>query len=258
VHGALVVVVTIARKWGGFWPRKGTNALPPLRDCDKSIKAVARPPIPAGVVRVAVEGHSGTAPWVNTFWLATTGASPPTGTQVSGLASSFMGLFNTMWSADTSSTAGTSQTICEWNDGAGNVVDGAASTPVAGTSGSGYLPASVAMVISWRLAQRYRGGHPRTYIAGCSIGMLATQTTFSTSVVSDMQTHVNTFLAAVNGLAPSGFSSVTLGVLRQFANGGSETKPPTFLNPPQFKPFVSGIVKPGVATQRRRLGDNLN
>jgi len=73
-----------------------------------------------------------------------------------------------------------------------------------------------------------------------------------------VQAQANTFLSAVNALTPSGFTSVTLGVLRQFANGGSETKPPTFLNPPVFRAFSSVIAKPGMGTQRRRFGDNLN
>jgi len=169
-----------------------------------------------------------------------------------------MGLWNTLWSADTSNAAATTQVLMQWFDGAGNIVDGSDATPTSGTSGTALLPANTAFVLSWRLAQRYRGGHPRTYIAGCSQGMQNDAATWKSTVVADIQTKANTFLAAVNALTPSGFTSVTLGVLRQFANGGSETHPPTFLTPPVFHAFTSVIAKPGIATQRRRLGNNLN
>jgi len=84
------------------------------------------------------------------------------------------------------------------------------------------------------------------------------QNTWASTHVAELQTRANAFLAAINALTPSGFTSVTLGVLRQFADGGSETVPPTYLTPPVFVPFTNVIAKPGIATQRRRLGDNLS
>lgn len=86
---------------------------------------------------------------------------------------------------------------------------------------------------------------------------MADEATWLTAFVSDKQTRADTFLAAINALTPAPFTSVTLGVLRQFASGGSETKPPTFLVPPVFRPFTSVIAKPGIGSQRRRLGNNL-
>lgn len=177
---------------------------------------------------------------------------------MNALAHSFMLAFNTMWSSVAFSGSATSQVIVEWNDGDGNVVAGSDATPVSGGGSGGFTPASVAWVISWRISPRYRGGHPRTYLAGIDRVELADQVSFVGSSVTALQASVNTFFNAINALTPAPFTSVTLGVLRQFANGGSTTKPPTFLTPPQFIPFTGGVVKPGVATQRRRLGDNFN
>ena len=175
------------------------------------------------------------------------------------LAHDFMGFFNTMWRGNANSAAATTQVIIEWNDGSGDMVVGTDATPVSGAGSHGLTLASTAMVISWRLSARYRGGHPRTYLAGIDTLLLNDNATWTTAGVSSQQTLVNTFLSAVDGIVSAPFTSVTLGVLRQFANGGSETKPdPTFLNPPQFKPFTSGIVKPGIASQRRRFGNNLS
>lgn len=169
-----------------------------------------------------------------------------------------MGLFNTLWANNSSGNAATSQVICTWNDGAGGAVDGSDATPVSGSSGSQPMPASAAAILSWRLAKRYRGGHPRTYLAGQVVGSMMNEVEWLSAFVTDKQTRANNFLTGVNALTPSPFTSVTLGVLSYFAAGGSETKPPTYLDPPVFRPFTSVIAKPGIATQRRRLGSNFN
>lgn len=219
---------------------------------------MSRPAIPLDICRVVVEGHVATLPWVNTFWLHTPSSSTPSGTQVSALAHAFLAAYNTAFVPGMIATSATTQCIVEWNDGGGGVVDGTDATPVSGSAGGAALPASAAFILSWRLGVRYRGGHPRTYLGGQSTTYQNDPATWTTSHVSAMQTATNTFLSTINALSPAPFTSVSLGVLRQFANGGSETKPPTFLNPPVFRPFTSVICKPGIATQRRRLGNNLN
>jgi len=195
---------------------------------------------------------------VNTFWLQTPSSGTPTGTQMNSLAASFLTAFNNMWKVAMASGAATTQCIAEWNDGNGNMVVGTNANPQAGTQTSGLSIASIAMILSWRLSARYRGGHPRTYLAGVDTSQFQDNATFKTTSVSAVQTAANTFLSAIDALVSTPFTSVTLGVLRQFANGGSEATPKVFLNPPVFKPFTSVIVKPGIATQRRRLGNNLN
>jgi len=195
---------------------------------------------------------------VNTFWLQTPSSGTPTGAQMNSLAASFMTAWNLLWKVPTASSAATTQVLIEWNDGNGNMVVGTNATPVSGTQTSGLMAAQIAMVLSWRLAARYRGGHPRTYIGGLDISQQQDNLTWKTTSVANVQTAANTFLSSIYAIVSTPFTSVTLGVLRQFANGGSETKPPTFLTPPVFKPYTSVIVKPGIATQRRRLGNNLN
>ena len=219
---------------------------------------MARPNIPLDITRVVVEGSAGSQNFVNTFWLQTPSTGTPTGTQMNALAASFLAKFALMWKNVANNLAKVDQCICEWNDGNGNMVVGTDATLTAGTGTSGLTVAQVAWVLSWRLASRYRGGHPRTYLAGIDTIELNDNTSFKAGSVSTLQGLANTFLSSVDGIVSTPFSSVTLGVLRQFANGGSETKPPTYLTPPQFKPFTSVVVKPGIATQRRRLGNNFS
>lgn len=209
-------------------------------------------------MRVAVQGSFSDTTWVNVFWLKVITSGTPTGTQVAGLAHSFLADYNTSLMPGRSTACQTAQCICQWNDGSGGMVEGADATPAPGDQAGSFLSAQVALIISWRLAVRYRGGHPRSYLAGWPTTALLAANNWQSGVVTATQTRVSTFLTNINGLTPTGFSSVTLGVLRQFANKGSEAKPPNFLDPPQFRPFTSAVVKPGLATQRRRLGANLN
>lgn len=218
----------------------------------------ARPNVPLNVVRVAVLGTYGDTTWVNTFWLQCGGSSSPTGTQMNAFAHSFLASYNSRLVPHRSTSLSSVECIMDWNDGAGNQVAGTDATSAAGAASGSALPASTACVISWRISQRYRGGHPRTYLGGIPASALNQVNNFASSFVSNVQTDVNNFFADINALTPAPFTSVVLGTLRQFARGGSETTPKTFLNPPVFVGYLSGIVKPGVATQRRRLGDNLN
>lgn len=177
---------------------------------------------------------------------------------MNALAHTFMGLFNSMWKVEMNSAAATSQVIMEWNDGAGGFVVGSDATPVSGVATNALSLASACWVLSWRLGVRYRGGHPRTYLAGGDTAALHDNASWSTGAVAGLQAAANTFLSSVDAIVSAPFTSVTLGVLRQFANGGSEADPQVFLNPPIFSPFTSVIVKPGVGSQRRRFGNNLS
>lgn len=219
---------------------------------------VARPNIPLDITRIVIEGAAGAKPWVNTFWLQTPSSGTPTGTQMNALAHSFLVAFEAMWKVPTASGASCNQCLAEWNDGNGNMVVGTDATLQAGTQTSGLSIASISMVLSWRLSARYRGGHPRTYLAGLDVSQFQDNATYKSTSVSAVQSAANTFLAAIDAIVSTPFTSVTLGVLRQFANGGSEAKPKVYLTPPVFKPYTSVVVKPGIATQRRRLGDNFN
>lgn len=177
---------------------------------------------------------------------------------MNALANSILGNYNAKFMPSRSSECSTEQVIAEWNDGAGGMVTGTDATPVSGGIAGSYLPANIAMVLSWRISVRYRGGHPRSYHAGWADTWTASATQWNATDLAAYQTEASAFLTAINAIVTAPFSSVTLGVLRQFAHGGSETKPPTFLDPPVFQAFSSVIVKPGIATQRRRLGANFS
>lgn len=187
-------------------------------------------------------------------------SAPPTAAQMNTLAQDFLTQWQAWLMPQQSASLSVLQALADWNDGAGGQVQGAHSNPQVGSGATTLVPASTAMVLSWRISVRYRGGHPRTYMSGLWDATLNDAQSFTPAYVASVQTALNGFLAGINALAPAPFTSVTLGVLREFAQGSSELPhgAARYLDPPQFQAFSSGIVKPGIASQRRRLGDNLN
>lgn len=150
------------------------------------------------------------------------------------------------------------QTVATWYDGSGGVVVGAHADPAVGTDGGPALTGQVALVLSWRIARSYRGGHPRSYLAGWSQTSLDTSVKWSDDLIGDMQAAAESFLGDVNGTELGVSGHVTLGTLSWFVAGGSELVPREYRDTPTFFPIGSVVAKPGVATQRRRLGSNNN
>jgi hypothetical protein len=150
------------------------------------------------------------------------------------------------------------QCVATWYDGSGGVVVGASAAPVVGTDGGPALTGQVALVLSWRIARSYRGGHPRSYLAGWSQTSLDTAVKWSDDLIGTMQDAGEAFLGAVNGTELGVSGHVTLGTLSWFVAGGSELVPREYRDTPVFFPIGSVVAKPGVATQRRRLGSNNN
>lgn len=113
-------------------------------------------------------------------------------------------------------------------------------TPYAG------LSANVAVCVSWLVSNRYRGGHPRTYIVGQDSAAMVDVAHWSTTKVTNAQSQANAFLAAVNAITLGG-AAVQLGYLQQFANK-------IWLTTPTFHPFTAAVVHNRIDSQRRRLG----
>jgi hypothetical protein len=216
---------------------------------------VAIPAAPEGVVRVEVVGDVVGTLWANVFHLNTEVSGPPTEADVGTLIQAFYNAylanllphFNNGWLANYASGS--------YSNGDGTFVEGSYANAVAGEDSGVYLDAGASLLISWRVSASWRGGHPRTYLPGITQDRLQTATAFSTATITEYQGAVDDFLAAVNALTPAVFTSVTLGCLRRFADGGSTQTPPVYLDPPEFVPFASGLCRKQVAHQRRRISN---
>jgi hypothetical protein len=117
---------------------------------------------------------------------------------------------------------------------------------VPGTVFAGSLPANVAMCISWPIARHYKGGHPRTYLAGFDQTLVQNANTWTPAAVTSFVGAMAAVRTACNAVVVAG-GGVALCVVHR----GPKKAPfpvPTidFLGVPSSDG--------GIDSQRRRLG----
>lgn len=131
-----------------------------------------------------------------------------------------------------------------------------------GTRTGSPLTANAALIISYQIARRYRGGHPRGYWPfGIAADISTEQTwgsTFLTTAKTDIDAFINAILAAgwtgagtlthVNVSYYSGFTVVTNPVTHRARNA------PTLRGTPITDLVVARVPQALVGSQRRRIG----
>lgn len=167
------------------------------------------------------------------------------------LANAVHGLFpvSTSIANQTVSNAWTLQNVmCGDLSGSGaQAVSTHAATPGAVT-GNVYPP-QTAVCISWEVGTTYKGGKPRTYVAG--IPMTATSTEGSSTISSAYATAMaQGGLQLMNGIDGLTVDSLTGFVLGLLSYRTGHTVRPT----PLFHPFVGVRVHERLDSQRRRSG----
>lgn len=121
------------------------------------------------------------------------------------------------------------------------------------------LPDGTAMVIKFKVARRYRGGHPRFYLAGRVQGDLATLNSWVTGTATTVAAAFQSFITACEATPPTNIGTMTHVNVSYFA-GFTATQFPTgrFRNIPKQRtsPVVDAVtaysVNGLVASQRRR------
>lgn len=214
---------------------------------------MAGPPPPVSVVRVEILGDNYGQSWANIFHVLTEPTGTVSSSDVSELANAFFSAYTDNFLGLMSAGCGALSCMASYSLGDGTFVDGVFASPSGGTDTGPTLTADVSILGSWQVSSQWRGGHPRTYIPGAVQDRLLDSHTYSTATISEAQTDFEDFLSAVNLLTPTGFSSVTLGCLRRFADGGSVATPKVYLDPPEFVAYSGVLVRKTPGIQRRRL-----
>jgi hypothetical protein len=199
----------------------------------------------AQTIALKVAGTKLSAPWNNVFHVKYTG-SQPTSVQIDALCNSFLAAYIAQF-APTMDTDTTIDSVSGADLTSQTASIGVSSG--AGANGSlvgPTLTAQVALVVSWQINLRYRGGHPRTYFPSGTVDVVVGGRTWSASILTLMDTAAGAFITAVNGIT-TGANSYALSVVsRQSA---------TLLRPTPFVlPVIGHAVHTRVDTQRRRLG----
>lgn len=115
-----------------------------------------------------------------------------------------------------------------------------------GSGAGGPLPASAAVCWSWKVAERYRGGHPRTYIGGIGTEQISNANTLLSTKVTAHAAAAAAIRTAVNNQTV-GPTTWRLGCISYY---NAKALRPV----PVFREFTSVSVDSRIDSQRRRLG----
>jgi hypothetical protein len=204
-------------------------------------------PSPGQILRVALQGAGDIYPWANILHWAYTGATPSVAT-LDTIADDIAGAWETdMASIYTVDNSLITTKVTDLSSAFGAQVE--RDTGVTGTNGEDPIPNNVCTLITFPVALRYRGGHPRTYLAAGGAGNQATDsvTEWNSGYITEVTTAWANFTDAVSVLSVGGCDLGDLVCVRYFSEGALLTDP-IVLTLPTFE------VSNRVASQRRRVG----
>jgi hypothetical protein len=139
--------------------------------------------------------------------------------------------------------------------------EGFAVTSIAGTATGAPNPIDTALVVSYEIARRYRGGHPRGYWPLLTADQLLNPQRWTDAAIAGMTTDLGNFFTGVLGLGWSGAGTLSQVNVSYFHGFTVVTSPTTgrARNVPTVRatPIVDGVTafipRLRVGTQRRRL-----
>jgi hypothetical protein len=133
-------------------------------------------------------------------------------------------------------------------------------TAVSGTEAGSCPVASMCVLINHKIARRYRGGKPRTYLPFGLGGDLTDPQTWSSTYVTNVQTGWTAFLAAINGHAFGALTTNGHVAVSYYQPGGQwnivNNRPkytPHIRTTAVVDPILNSVVNSRPANQRRRL-----
>lgn len=128
-----------------------------------------------------------------------------------------------------------------------------------GSRGAQGLPYQCAMGVEYGIARRYRGGKPRGFFPFGVFGDLATDATWSSAFVGDVNTGVAAFFAAIEALSVGAMGTlqhVNLSYYKGFTNipnsSGRERAVPTYRATALHDNITGYFAKAVINSQRRR------
>jgi hypothetical protein len=129
----------------------------------------------------------------------------------------------------------------------------------AGTNAAASTPAAVAMVIRYEISRRYRGGHPRVYLAGLPFSDVTGENQWTTASINSMEAAWTLFMTAASAYSSSNVQAKAI-VNVSYVDGhtwaqdsrGNWHREPVYRSSPITDIVTSYIVNPVCASQRRR------
>lgn len=213
-------------------------------------------PLPpaANILRIALSGVKSLQPWANILHAAWSGTTPT----VSNLTA-IAGDIQTLWDAhmrpvQTVDTALHQVKLTDLTTDTGAQVEAPCDIP--GSNGEDPLPSSIAVLIDYPVALRYRGGHPRTYLVAGGDGDLepgaGDWNTWNPTFLASLGGRWQAFTDGISAISEGGTNVDHLKLVRYIhkPHGGV----PAYLIPPEQFDLPSFTTSSTVASQRRRTG----
>lgn len=201
-------------------------------------------------LRVKQQGTYLTTTWVNIYYL-TYAATTPADADLISIA----GSLRTVWGSWLGLMVSTSVTLTQtevWDVSRNPGAYGLNNVPLAATGAVGTGPANVSVVVSKKVARRYRGGHPRLYLPGIAPSISTDGRTILPATLTVFNNNVNSWFNAVNAITTASTG------LCHLANVGYyytpvKNQPPVLRVTPIVEPIVGCVVNNRLDTQRGRL-----
>jgi len=205
---------------------------------------VARIPVP-GLLQVVLNWEIGDKLGVNVLHYSFTPAASSTSAFTDAVATAVAAegaALLALWGADTTFIGSTVTDLS-----ASTAPESFASGEAEGTRAGDPLPANVAVLESYTVARRYRGGHPRTYWPWFTADDVENPQTWNTGSVSDAQTAAGLLRAAATGVSESGFTVGSQVQVSYYLAGALRVTPVVDV-------ITAANVDSVIASQRRRDG----
>lgn len=212
----------------------------------------ARPNPPAFTLRLAFSGRYGPCTWANVIWVRNGGTANPSGGDLSSFASNMANSYHTHF-MNLLSNALVLERVSVLNySQLGETTGADFEGSLLGADSGASFPGNVAACVSWSLNQRYKGGHPRTYLCGIPISALQDAKSYKTTFIDSVRNAANAFHADVNAYNQGALGQLHLGTVSFILRK-------EWRNPPVFRDYIPAAaqVDARVDTQRRRLGPDV-
>lgn len=208
-----------------------------------------RPDPPTRCCKLSYTGDVDGAPWANIMWLFLTGSGVITHADLLELAAQCGNSYQFYFRGGLTASWELTQTQVVLYETGEEPLEAVDASTYSGAAAPLPLPANIALCISWHIAPHYRGGHPRTYLAGLPMDATANNTTWAGDVLGGFNEAATLFHESIESLGPigSGISTVLHGVV-SFVRDNEWRAPPVFYR------INSGTVDSRIDSQRRRLG----
>ncbi len=208
-----------------------------------------RPDPPDHSVRIAIEGTFEAATWANVLWVRNGGASTPSTGSLQAICQEFNAQYAAKFLPLLSTNLHMHQVEALYYGPGGDVFGAVVGSGSSGQSSGSVMPANVACCISWKVRQRYRGGHPRTYLSGIPADVVTSATDFLPAFADAVRVAADQFHAAINAFSDGALTDCHLGTV-------SFVLDKAWRHPPVFRDYTpaAALVDGRIDTQRRRLG----